>query len=70
MNAESHQVMSGEDHKPPRPTMVASRSAPLTRFLKATELDTRMLGMIGAVPVLYALAILLQRGSPTTKLAR
>jgi D-xylose transport system permease protein len=53
MNAESHQVMSGEDHKPPRPTMVASRSAPLTRFLKATELDTRMRGMIGALLLIW-----------------
>ena len=26
---------------------------PLTRFLKATELDTRMLGLVGALLLIY-----------------
>ena len=53
MNAESHDVVSGEDRKPPRPTVAAARSPPLARFLKATELDTRLLGMIGALLLIW-----------------
>jgi D-xylose transport system permease protein len=53
MNAESHDALSREDHKPSRPTMVATRAAPLAGFLKATELDTRLLGMIGALLLIW-----------------
>jgi D-xylose transport system permease protein len=53
MTAESHDVLSGEDHKPPRPTSATARSSPLASFLKATELDTRMLGMIGALLLIW-----------------
>ena len=53
MSAESHDVLSSEDHKPPRPTMVATRGAPLARFLNATELDTRLLGMVGALLLIW-----------------
>ena len=49
MSAELPDIVAGEGHGPPRPTTIATRSPPLARFLKATEIDTRMLGMIGAL---------------------
>jgi D-xylose transport system permease protein len=53
MTAESHDVLSGEDHKAPRPTNATARSSPLAAFLKAAELDTRMLGMAGALLLIW-----------------
>jgi D-xylose transport system permease protein len=53
MTAESHDVLSGEDHRRPRPTSATAQSSPLAGFLKATEIDTRMLGMVGALLAIW-----------------
>jgi D-xylose transport system permease protein len=46
----------------PAPHAQPSRSAPLAAFLKATELDTRMLGMVGALLLIWIAFHLLSGG--------
>ena len=53
MSTELPDTMSGKGREPPRSTIMPTRSPPLTRFLKATELDTRMLGMVGALVLIW-----------------
>jgi D-xylose transport system permease protein len=49
MNAESDDVANGRSHA----TMATSQNSRLARLLRATELDTRMLGMVGALLAIW-----------------
>lgn len=54
--------MSDATTQAPADTARASELGPLARFLRATELDTRMLGMVGALLVIWALFHVLSGG--------
>lgn len=45
--------MSDTTSPAPADTARASEQSPLARFMKATELDTRMLGMLGALAIIW-----------------
>src|SRR5262245_874812 len=59
MSAESPRVLTSEGREPRH---LPSHNPPLARFFKATELDTRMLGMIGALAAIWIALHLLSGG--------
>jgi len=62
MSAELPDALTSEGHEPPRTTPTSGDSSPLPRFLKATEFDTRMLGMIGALIAIWIVLHILSGG--------
>jgi D-xylose transport system permease protein len=62
MSAELPDALAGEGHEPPHTAAISGYGSPLARFLKATELDTRMLGMIGALVAIWIVLHILSGG--------
>ena len=53
MSSESPDTLAREGLKPARATTMSSVHSALARLLSATEIDTRMLGMIGALGLIW-----------------
>src|SRR6516225_5223979 len=63
MSAELPRALTGESREAQHSTMMPPASgSPLARFLRATELDTRMLGMIGALIAIWIALHILSGG--------
>jgi D-xylose transport system permease protein len=62
MSAELPDTLAEGRREPSSTTAMSPHGSPLARFLKATELDTRMLGMIGALAAIWIALHLLSGG--------
>jgi D-xylose transport system permease protein len=62
MSAELPDALAGDRREAPRETAASGYASALTRFRQATELDTRMLGMIGALAAIWIALHILSGG--------